>query len=181
MQQNEGNFEFYPYKGFNLIKEACDILDKNNYGENLITKNNLTRKKLLIDNLRIYFKKILFAIQNLDIDINLNNNININKNNLGINNSNNNKEALIPTEDKEDEINTDNTNINIINTKIEFNNDLIGDDCENTKIKENKFYQKFNNISGNFKIFKTSVGHIKPLENYEEEQLHLLLVKSGMI
>ena len=183
MQPNEEDFEFYSYKGFRLIKEACDILDKNNYGENLINKNNLTRK--IIDNFRIYFKKILFVIQNLDIDINLNNNINNSKNNLKINNLNdNNKEELFSTEDKESEINTDNTNINIINiinTKIEFNNDLIDDDCENTKIKENKFYQKLSNISGNFKIFKTSVGHREPLEPEEQSQLLQYFQKSGII
>ena len=97
------------------------------------------------------------------------------------NDNNNNKEKLISTEDKESEISTDDTNSNIINTKIEFNNDLIDDDCENTKIKENKFYQKLSNISGNFKIFKTSVGHREPLEPEEQSQLLQYFQKSGII
>ena len=38
--QNEENFEFYSYKGFKLITKVCDILDKNNYDEILISGNN---------------------------------------------------------------------------------------------------------------------------------------------
>ena len=184
---NEEVFEFYSYKGLKLIKEACDILDKNNYDENLInSKNNkiLTRKLFLINSLRIYFKQILSVMQNLDIDTRLNNNINNSRDTLRIsnldNNKINNKEKLILNEDEEDGISSCNTNSNIINTKIEFNNDLI-DDSKNKNIKENNFYQKLNDISGNFKIFKTSVGHNGSLSIDEQNQFFFLLIKSGII
>ena len=184
---NEEVFEFYSYKGLKLIKEACDILDKNNYDENLInSKNNkiLTRKLFLINSLRIYFKQILSVMQNLDIDTSLNNNINNSRDTLRIsnldNNKINNKEKLILNEDEEDGISSCNTNSNIINTKIEFNNDLI-DDSKNKNIKENNFYQKLNDISGNFKIFKTSVGHNGSLSIDEQNQFFFLLIKSGII
>ena len=180
---NEETFEFYSYKGLKLIQEASDILDKNNYAENSINSNNniFTRKLFLLDTLRIYFKQILNAMKNLDIDTNLNN-INNKRNSLRISNltNTNMKEKLIMTEDEEDEINTNNTNNNIINTKIELNSDLINIENNNNQIGNN-FYEKLNNIIGNFKLFKTCVGHNGSLRMDEQEQFFCLLLKSGII
>ena len=181
---NEETFEFYSYKGLKLIKEACDILDKSNYGENSNNSNNniLLRKLLLIDTLKIYFKQILSVMKNLDIDANLNNDNN-KRNSLRISNLTNTnfKEKLIMTEDEEDEINTNNTNNNIINTNIELNSDFINVENNNIKLIEKNFYQKLNDILGNFKIFKTCVGHNGSLRMDEQEQFFCLLLKSGVI
>ena len=181
---NEETFEFYSYKGLKLIKEACDILDKSNYGENSNNSNNniLLRKLLLIDTLKIYFKQILSVMKNLDIDANLNNDNN-KRNSLRISNLTNTnfKEKLIMTEDEEDEINTNNTNNNIINTNIELNSDFINVENNNIKLIEKNFYQKLNDILGNFKIFKTCVGHNGALRMDEQEQFFCLLLKSGVI
>ena len=181
---NEETFEFYSYKGLKLIKEACDILDKSNYGENSNNSNNniLLRKLLLIDTLKIYFKQILSVMKNLDIDANFNNDNN-KRNSLRISNLTNTnfKEKLIMTEDEEDEINTNNTNNNIINTNIELNSDFINVENNNIKLIEKNFYQKLNDILGNFKIFKTCVGHNGSLRIDEQEQFFCLLLKSGVI
>ena len=181
---NEETFEFYSYKGLKLIKEACDILDKSNYGENSNNSNNniLLRKLLLIDTLKIYFKQILSVMKNLDIDANLNNDNN-KRNSLRISNLTNTnfKEKLIMTEDEEDEINTNNTNNNIINSNIELNSDFINVENNNIKLIEKNFYQKLNDILGNFKIFKTCVGHNGSLRMDEQEQFFCLLLKSGVI
>ena len=181
---NEETFEFYSYKGLKLIKEACDILDKSNYGENSNNSNNniLLRKLLLIDTLKIYFKQILSVMKNLEIDANLNNDNN-KRNSLRISNLTNTnfKEKLIMTEDEEDEINTNNTNNNIINTNIELNSDFINVENNNIKLIEKNFYQKLNDILGNFKIFKTCVGHNGSLRMDEQEQFFCLLLKSGVI
>ena len=181
---NEETFEFYSYKGLKLIKEACDILDKSNYGENSNNSNNniFTRKLFLIDTLKIYFKQILSVMKNLDIDANLNNDNN-KRNSLRISNLTNTnfKEKLIMTEDEEDEINTNNTNNNIINTNIELNSDFINVENNNIKQIEKNFYQKLNDIIGNFKIFKTYVGHNGSLRMDEQEQFFCLLLKSGII
>lgn len=182
---NEETFEFYSYKGLKLIKEACDILDKSNYGENSNNSNNniLLRKLLLIDTLKIYFKQILSVMKNLDIYANLNNDNN-KRNSLRISNLTNTnfKEKLIMTEDEEDEINTNNTNNNnIINTNIELNSDFINVENNNIKLIEKNFYQKLNDILGNFKIFKTYVGHNGSLRMDEQEQFFCLLLKSGII
>jgi len=181
---NEETFEFYSYKGLKLIKEACDILDKSNYGENSNNSNNniLLRKLLLIDTLKIYFKQILSVMKNLDIDANLNNDNN-KRNSLRISNLTNTnfKEKLIMTEDEEDEINTNNTNNNIINSNIELNSDFINVENNNIKLIEKNFYQKLNDILGNFKIFKTCVGHNGSLRMDEQEQFFCLLLKSGII
>ena len=181
---NEETFEFYSYKGLKLIKEACDILDKSNYGENSNNSNNniLLRKLLLIDTLKIYFKQILSVMKNLDIYANLNNDNN-KRNSLRISNLTNTnfKEKLIMTEDEEDEINTNNTNNNIINSNIELNSDFINVENNNIKLIEKNFYQKLNDILGNFKIFKTCVGHNGSLRMDEQEQFFCLLLKSGII
>jgi hypothetical protein len=180
---NEETFEFYSYKGLKLIQEASDILDKSNYTENSNNSNNnsFTRKLFLIDTLKIYFKQILNAMKNLDIDTNLNN-INNKRNSLRISNLTNSniKEKLIMTEDEEDEINTNNTNNNIIDTKIELNSELINIENNNNIIRIN-FYQKLNDIIGNFKLFKTCVGHNGSLRMDEQEQFFCLLLKSGII
>jgi hypothetical protein len=179
---DEEIFEYYSYKGLKLIKEACDILNKNKLDENLDINekdNLLARKSLILDSLRICFEKILSVMQNLEI-IDKSNDV---KNNiLKINNldDENIKEKLIMTDDDQEEINTNNTNDNkgIINTKIENTNDIL---IDRDIFKENKFYQQLNKITGNFKLFRTNVGHNGPFRKDENEQFFLLLLKSRII
>ena len=174
---NEESFVFYSYKGYKLIKEAFDILDKNNIDESKGNNNIILKRKLfLLDSLRIYFKKILYVIENLEIDEGMNNNSNNWDSFSLINLSDNNKEALILPEDEEDEINIGNND-----SKNEFNNNLIDNDSNNNINKEANFYNKLNDILGNFRIFKTCVGHNGPLREDEQNQFYILLLKSGII
>ena len=173
---NEETFEFYSYKGLKIIKEAYDILNKNQIDEISV-----------INNIKLYFRKILNVMQNLEIDLNRNNNSNSNKiNSLSISNlaNDNYKEKLIITEEG-DELNTDNTNNNnVISTNIELidKNNLIDDNNNNAGvIVENNFYDKLNNIIGNFKIFRTFAGHNGSLRMEEKEQFFCLLLKNGII
>ena len=184
---NEEIFEFYSYKGLKIIKEACDVLNKNLFEENLmndINKNIIYRKNFLLNNLKIAFRKILNVMQNLEIDLNGNNNNKNKRDSFRISNLNSNskfKEKLIMTEDDEDEINTNNTNKNNdINTKLELSekNNLIDD---NHLIIEKDFYGKLNDIMGNFKLFRTLVGHNGSLRMDEREQFFCLLLKCGII
>ena len=191
---NEENFEFYSYKGIKIVKEACDILDKNNLDENLIEENiinnNSNRKNLLINNIKISFKKILNVMQNLEIDTSRINNDN-KRDSFRISNLNsgNFKEKLIMTEDEEEDINTNNTNNNDINTKLELSekNNLISDSSNKSDLGSinlnigNNFYQKLNDILGNFKLFRTCVGHNGSLNDEEKQQFYYLLLKSGII
>ena len=184
---NEEIFEFYSYKGLKIIKEACDVLNKNLFEENLmndINKNIIYRKNFLLNNLKIAFRKILNVMQNLEIDSSGNNNNKNKRDSFRISNLNSNsnfKEKLIMTEDDEDEINTNNTNKNNdINTKLELSekNNLIDD---NHLIIEKDFYGKLNDIMGNFKLFRTLVGHNGSLRMDEREQFFCLLLKCGII
>ena len=68
-----------------------------------------------------------------------------------------------------------NDNKGIINTKIENTNDIL---IDRDIFKENKFYQQLNKITGNFKLFRTNVGHNGPFRKDENEQFFLLLLKS---
>ena len=181
-EPNEEIFEFYSYKGLKIIKEASETLNSNNYGDNLIDDNNMfNRKILLLNNLKVYFQRILHVMQNLGINFNGDNKrITLRMSNLE---NTNYKEKLISTDYDEDEINTNNTNSHNINTKMELNDkfNLIDDDS-NINISDRKnFYQKLNYILGSFKIFKTYVGHNGALREDEREHFYCLLLKSGII
>ncbi len=177
---DETIFEFYSKKGIKLIKKACDFLDQNILNENLNidNKNNIiARKNLLLNSLKIHFKKILFVMQNLEIDDKSNNNKRDIMKNSNLNNTNI-QEKLITKGNELEEINTNKANDYIINTKIEISDNNLNN--ENV-INNNKFYQKLDNIIGNFKLFRTDVGHVGLLNEIERDELFLLLLKSGII
>ena len=177
---NEEIYEFYPKKGFKIIKEAYDVLNKAFPEENIINNNSLTKKILLLIRLKTYFGKIYSVMQNLDIDMSINNK----RMSLRISNLNNTnfKEKLIGNEDEEEiEIKTSsdiNTNIEKEKNLIDVeSDDLIKEDNNNN----NNFYQKLNCIIGNIKLFRTIVGHNGPLRVDEREQFYYLLLKSRIV
>ena len=174
---NEEIYEFYPKKGFKIIKEAFDVLNKAFPEENIINNNSLSKKILLLIRLKTYFGKIYSVMKNLDIDMSINNK----RMSLRISNLNNTnfKEKLIGNEDEEEiEIKTNSD----IKTNIETEKNLIDVERDNL-IKEdnNNFYQKLNSIIGNIRLFRTIVGHNGPLRADEREQFFYLLLKSGIV
>ena len=172
-EQNDDlfDFEFIADKGFKIIKEACDILDNvndNNNNKNIFINN---MKLSLIQNIKKDFKKILMVMEKLDIKIN-NNDDKGKRVSLKLSNINNTniKEKLIISDEEEDtEINT-NSNNNLID---DSNNNMI-------KIGAN-FYQKLHDILGNFKLFKTYIGHNGFLREDEREKFFIFLLRSGVI
>ena len=172
-EQNDDlfDFEFIADKGFKIIKEACDILDNvndNNNNKNIFINN---MKLSLIQNIKKDFKKILMVMEKLDIKIN-NSDDKGKRVSLKLSNINNTniKEKLIISDEEEDtEINT-NSNNNLID---DSNNNMI-------KIGAN-FYQKLHDILGNFKLFKTYIGHNGFLREDEREKFFIFLLRSGVI
>ena len=172
---NEEIYEFYPNKGFKIIKEAYEVLNNAYSDDNVI---NVPRKILILRRLKVYFEKIYFAMKNLDVDLSGGpQRVSLRISNL---NNSNFKEKLIGNEDEEEiEIKTNNTEIR---TNIESEKNLIDAESDNLiKENNNNFYQKLNNIIGNIKLFRTIVGHNGPLRIDEKEQFCYLLLKSGII
>ena len=172
-------YEFYPNKGFKIIKEVYDVFNKAYPDENNINNNSISKKILLLVRLKVYFRKIYFVMQNLDIDINTNNK----RMNLRINNLNNTnfKEKLIGNEDEE-EIEIKTNSESEIKTNKDSEKNLIDVESD-ILIKEDNinFYQKLNSIIGNIKLFRTIVGHNGPLRIDEREQFFCLLLKAGIV
>ena len=86
-----------------------------------------------------------------------------------INNTNIKEKLIISDEEEDTEINT-NSNNNLID---DSNNNMI-------KIGAN-FYQKLHDILGNFKLFKTYIGHNGFLREDEREKFFIFLLRSGVI
>ena len=166
---NEEFYEFYPYKGKQLIKESYDILNKYISEKQYINKSPIVS---MIENVSKDLKIILDVMDNLDIvykDKNQNTKINKENNNLNSNLKNNNdlQEKLITNDEKENEINT---NI-ILNVDINKKDKSINDE----------FYIKLNNIKGNIKLFKSFAGHNGLLRPDEREQFFIFFLSTGII
>ena len=163
---NEDDFEFYSYKGKNIIRDAYNILNKYTLEK---IQGNENPVSLIIEKFSEDFKKILDAFDNLDIVCKDENpKIKTNKEDTSeSNNKNDLKEKLITNDEKEYEINT---NI-VLDVDINKKNNLINDE----------FYAKLNSIKGNIKLFKSFAGHNGLLRPDEREQFFSFLLSTGIV
>ena len=175
-EQNEDlyDFEFFADKGIQIMKEACDVLNEvSDIDEKILVQN---KQSSLLQNLKRDFKKIFNVMEKLDIALNINDTVKRVSLRLSNINNPNVKETLLISEEEDTDMNT---NINT-NSKYELNNNLIEDSNEKLIVEDN-FYKKLNEILGNFKLFKTNVGHNGSLRDDEKEKFFVFLLRSGVI